>query len=194
MNQTQTNFGIGVGQLEGNRAVGDPYQKITCFGQREGRMVVGTKLSFYQNHTEATSGVAMVNQKNPVVVVRFGRGLEESWCGSWGVGYDSKRNEGIKGKGEARKLLPLQNGKVQQLEDGACIYENQTFNLSIEEQEEPSGALGTIKGTYWWNDLRGIQVLPKRQGIVPATNWDLPTCDATSSDVAFQTQQSVNPF
>jgi hypothetical protein len=32
----------------------------------------------------------MVNQKNPVVVVRFGRGLEESWCGSWGVGYDSK--------------------------------------------------------------------------------------------------------
>jgi hypothetical protein len=39
--------------------------------------------------------------------------------------------------------------KVQQLEDGACIYENQTFNLSIEEQEEPSGALGTIKGTYW---------------------------------------------
>jgi hypothetical protein len=43
MNQIQTNFGIGVGQLEGNRTIGDPYQKITCFGQREGRMVGGTK-------------------------------------------------------------------------------------------------------------------------------------------------------
>jgi hypothetical protein len=54
--------------------------------------------------------------------------------------------------------------------------------------------VGAIEGTNWWNHPRGIQVLPKRQGIVLATNWDLPTCDATSSDVAFQTQQSVNPF
>ncbi len=53
-------------------------------------------------------------------------------------GYASGGDEGTKVEGEPRKLLPLPNGRVQQLEDGTCIYESRTFNLSKEEQEEPS--------------------------------------------------------
>ncbi len=51
-------------------------------------------------------------------------GLKESHCGYWGVGYVSEGNVGAKQKGEAHKLLPLLNGRVWQLEHGACIYEN----------------------------------------------------------------------
>lgn len=144
MNQIQTCFGIRTCQSEGNRVIGDPYQKITCFGQKEGKIVGGTKWNFYQNCTKATSGVATINPKNPIVVVRLGGGPKESWCGSWGVGYASEGNEGIKRKGKARIFLSLSNGRVRQLEDGTCIYESRTFNLSVEEQEEPSRAMGAI--------------------------------------------------
>jgi hypothetical protein len=34
---------FGASQLEGNKAIGDPYQKNYCFGQKEGRVVGGTK-------------------------------------------------------------------------------------------------------------------------------------------------------
>lgn len=36
----------------------------------------------------------------------------------------SEGNEGGKRKGKAHRLLPLPNGRVRQLEDGACIYES----------------------------------------------------------------------
>ncbi len=51
MNQAQIGFGIRVGQMEGDRAIGDPYWKITCYGQKDGRMVGRTKWNFYQNRT-----------------------------------------------------------------------------------------------------------------------------------------------
>jgi hypothetical protein len=40
-----------------------------------------------------------------------------------GVGCISKKKEGIKAKGEACIPLPLLDGRIQQLEDGACLYE-----------------------------------------------------------------------
>jgi len=61
------------------------------------------------------------------------KGSKKSWCGSRGVGYTDKGNEGVKVKGETHKLLL--DGGVQQLENGTCIYESQTFNLSKKEQE-----------------------------------------------------------
>jgi hypothetical protein len=85
--------------------------------------VVGrTKWSFYQYCTKTTSGIAMVNRKNSIVVVRLRRSLKKSWCGSWGVGYANEGNEGAKGKGETCKLLPLLNGRVRKFEDGTCIF------------------------------------------------------------------------
>jgi hypothetical protein len=58
------------------------------------------------------------------------RDSKKSWCGSRGVGYASKGNEGTKVKGETCKPLSLLDGGVQQLEDGTCIYESRTSNLS----------------------------------------------------------------
>ncbi len=74
MNQAQ----IGASQMEGDRAISDLYRKITYYGQREGRVVRRTKWNFYQNCTKSTSGVAMADWKNPVVIVRLRGGLEES--------------------------------------------------------------------------------------------------------------------
>ncbi len=54
-------------QLKDNGTVSKPYWKIVCFDQREGRMVGKAKWSSYWNHIEATSGAAVVNQKNLVV-------------------------------------------------------------------------------------------------------------------------------
>jgi hypothetical protein len=39
MSQAQVAFGIGVGELEGDGAIYDLYQNITCFSQRDGRVV-----------------------------------------------------------------------------------------------------------------------------------------------------------
>ncbi len=80
------------------------------------------------------------------------------------------------------------DGGVRQLEDGACIYESRTSNLSEKEQEEPSQAMGTIQRTNRWNHLGGIWVLLKRRGVVPTIYWNLLTHDATSNDATFQVQ------
>jgi len=79
------------------------------------------------------------------------RGSKESWCGSRGVRYTSKGNEGVKVKGKTRKPLPLLiDGGVRELEDGACIYESWTFNLSKKEQEEPSQVMGAVQKINQW--------------------------------------------
>lgn len=64
-----------------------------------------------------------------LVLVCMCKGSKESWCGSRGVGYANKGNEGAKVKAETCKPLPLSDG-VQQLEDGTSIYESWISNLS----------------------------------------------------------------
>jgi hypothetical protein len=59
------------------------------------------------------------------------------------------------------------DGGVWQLENGACIYESRTFNLSKKEQEEPSRIVGVVKRTNRWNHRKGIRVLLKRWKVVP---------------------------
>jgi hypothetical protein len=39
MNEVQASFGRRASQLEGNGAIGNPYRKIVCFGQREGKVL-----------------------------------------------------------------------------------------------------------------------------------------------------------
>jgi len=43
MNKAQVGFGARASQLEGNGAIGNPYRKIACFNQMEGKVVGGTK-------------------------------------------------------------------------------------------------------------------------------------------------------
>jgi hypothetical protein len=45
-----------------------------------------------------------------------------------------KEMSAFKVEGRVHKPLPLLNGRVRQLEDGTCIYESQTSNLSKGEQ------------------------------------------------------------
>lgn len=61
MNKAQVGFGARASQLEGNGAIGNPYRKIACFNQMEGKVVGGTKWSFYQNRTKAKNGATIVN-------------------------------------------------------------------------------------------------------------------------------------
>lgn len=61
---------------------------------------------------KATNGTITVNQKNPIAIVRFGGGLEESQCDSRGVGCVSRIDEGTKAEGGARRPLPLPNERV----------------------------------------------------------------------------------
>ncbi len=99
-------------------------------------MVGRTKWIFYQNHAKAVTRATTVNKKNLTVVTRFGGSLEEPRWDSRIVGRVSRGNEGFKVEGEACKPLLLLDGRVRQLEDGACVYEGQTSNLLEEEKEE----------------------------------------------------------
>jgi hypothetical protein len=62
-------------------------------------------------------------------------------------GYTSKGTKGAKAKGETHQPLPLQDGGVRQLQDGACINESQISNLSKKEQEELSQVVGVVQRT-----------------------------------------------
>ncbi len=74
-------------------------------------------------------------------------GSEELECDSRRVGCASRRDEGFKAEGEACKPLPLLDGRVWQLENGTCIYEGWTFDLSEEEKKESSRAMGPVQRT-----------------------------------------------
>jgi hypothetical protein len=86
------------------------------------------------------------------------------------------------------------DGRVQQLENGACIYQSWTFNLSKKDQEEPSWIMGVVQRINQWNHPKGIQVLLKRWRVITIVYWDLLTHDAKPNGATFQAQQNTNPL
>jgi hypothetical protein len=68
-----------------------------------------------------------------VAATRFGGVIVKFGHYSRGVGFLSEGDEGIEAKGGAhRPLLPL-NGRIRQPQNGVCLHERRTFNLSKEE-------------------------------------------------------------
>jgi len=71
-------------------------------------VVGGAKWIIYWNGAKLATRLAEVNQKNLVVVARFGGGMAKSQCYLGG-------DEGVETKGRACRPLPPPNGGIWQL-------------------------------------------------------------------------------
>ncbi len=108
----------------------DPYQYFTHVGKREGGVVGRPEWSTYQKGTKTTIEPTTINWKNLVVTTRFGGGAINFEHYKIKVGLFKKGNEGIEAKGGAHRSLPSLDGGIWQPQNGICLHEGKTPNLS----------------------------------------------------------------
>ncbi len=116
--------------MEGGGAIFDPYQKIIHFNKREGRVARGPKWITYWNDTKVTTRATTINHKNLVVIIRFGGSIVKFGPYLRKVWFLKEGNEGVEVEGGVRRPLPPLDGRVQLPQNGICLHEGRTPDLS----------------------------------------------------------------